>query len=93
MKSQSRTFQDRATAAQNFFKHGFNNLSGSVPLDTIVTDATLLVCLFCHKDLHLEVTSLIQLFWFRLLVEQPELLALYDADPFAERSRLEKLRG
>jgi hypothetical protein len=91
MKAQSIGFQKRAKLAQNFFKHGGKRLKGSVPLDTLTTDATLVDCCFCHKDLGLRITPLIQLFWFRALVEQPELLAVYEAGPFQEQIATQKL--
>jgi hypothetical protein len=91
IKSQSKRFQRNAVAAQNFFKHGLNNLTGKVSLDTLFSDSLLAECLFCHRDLQLKVTPLMQLFWFRFLVEQPSLLAFYDAGPFSEKVKTHRL--
>jgi hypothetical protein len=41
IKSQSKRFQRNAVAAQNFFKHGLNNLTGKVSLDTLFSDSLL----------------------------------------------------
>jgi hypothetical protein len=81
IKSQSKGFQKRLREAQNFFKHGLNNLTGKVKLETILADLMLAECLFCHRDLKLKTTPLMQLFWLRFLLEQPDLLFLYAPPP------------
>jgi hypothetical protein len=94
IKTQSVGFQKRTKIAQNFFKHGFKDLKGSIALDTLTTDVRLLDCCFCHKKMGLRMTPLIQLFWIRMLLEQPELLALHkEAEPFADSLARTRLDG
>lgn len=94
IKTQSVSFQKRTKTAQNFFKHGFKDLKGTVELDTLTTDVRLLDCCFCHKEMGLRITPLIQLFWIRMLMEQPELRTLHkEADPFAKSLARTRLDG
>jgi hypothetical protein len=74
LASKPKSFQKQARMAQNFLKHGYNELKGTLRLTTIQAEMLMMDAVTCYERIGEKPTPLMRLYAQRFLYEHPYLI-------------------
>jgi len=91
LATKSKAFQRQTFLAQNFFKHGFNELKGKFQHEAIYSEMLMMDAVTCYEMLFNKPTPLMKLYATRFLYEHPSLIAEKALPTFAKNSEVHQL--
>ena len=89
--TKSEAFQKQTRVAQNFLKHGFNELKGSLHLTTIHAEMLMMDAVTCHELIGGKPTPLMRLYSQRFLYEHPYLITKDALPLFTKNAEVHQL--
>lgn len=89
--SKSKGFQKQARVAQNFLKHGYKELKGTLQLTTIHAEMLIMDAVTCYEAIGGKPTALMRLYSQRFLYEHPNLITEDALPVFAKNAEVHQL--
>jgi hypothetical protein len=91
LASKSKDFQKQARVAQNFLKHGYNKLKGTLQLTTIHAEMLMMDAVTSYELIGEKPTALMRLYAQRFLYEHPYLITEDALPVFAKNAEVHQL--